>query len=112
MGYAVGDAANNLAFSITSFFLLIYYTDVVGISAAAAGTLFLLILIWGRHGGRAVPTVRRPGGRDEPAGRLGRHHHPITRRPRPRSPTGAKPRRSGRGFSFSDPASHPSRGFP
>ncbi|BCJ51361.1 glucuronide transporter [Actinoplanes sp. NBRC 14428] len=45
-GYAAGDAANNLAFSMTSFFLLIYYTDVVGISAAAAGTLFLLIRIW------------------------------------------------------------------
>ena len=46
VGYAAGDAANNLAFSMTSFFLLIYYTDVVGISAAAAGTLFLVIRIW------------------------------------------------------------------
>ena len=26
LGYAAGDAANNLAFSMTSFFLLIYYT--------------------------------------------------------------------------------------
>ena len=31
LGYAAGDVANNLAFSMTSFFLLIYYTDVVGI---------------------------------------------------------------------------------
>ena len=46
LGYAAGDAANNLAFSMTSFFLLIYYTDVVGISATAAGTLFLVIRIW------------------------------------------------------------------
>jgi glucuronide carrier protein len=46
LGYAAGDAANNLAFSMSSFFLLIYYTDVVGISAAAAGTLFLVIRIW------------------------------------------------------------------
>ncbi|MFI7542432.1 glucuronide transporter [Actinoplanes sp. NPDC049599] len=46
VGYAAGDAANNLAFSMTSFFLLIYYTDVVGISAAAAGTLFLVIRLW------------------------------------------------------------------
>lgn len=46
LGYAAGDAANNLAFSMTSLFLLVYYTDVVGISAAAAGTLFLVIRIW------------------------------------------------------------------
>jgi glucuronide carrier protein len=46
LGYAAGDAANNLAFSMTSFFLLVYYTDVAGISAAAAGTLFLVIRIW------------------------------------------------------------------
>ena len=46
LGYAAGDAANNLAFSMTSMFLLVYYTDVVGISAAAAGTLFLVIRIW------------------------------------------------------------------
>ena len=46
LGYTAGDAANNLAFSMTSMFLLVYYTDVVGISAAAAGTLFLLIRIW------------------------------------------------------------------
>src|SRR5919199_235273 len=46
LGYAAGDAANNLAFSMTSMFLLVYYTDVVGISAAAAGTLFLAIRVW------------------------------------------------------------------
>ena len=45
-GYAAGDAANNLAFSMTSMFLLLYYTDVVGISAAAAGTLFLVVRAW------------------------------------------------------------------
>ncbi|BDZ42331.1 glucuronide transporter [Paraoerskovia sediminicola] len=44
-GYASGDAANNLAFSMTSMFLLLYYTDVVGISAAAVGTLFLVMRI-------------------------------------------------------------------
>jgi glucuronide carrier protein len=46
IGYAAGDAANNLAFSMSSMFLLIYYTDVVGLSAAAAGTLFLLVRFW------------------------------------------------------------------
>jgi glucuronide carrier protein len=46
VGYACGDAANNLAFSMSSMFLLIYYTDVVGISAAAVGTLFLVVRFW------------------------------------------------------------------
>jgi glucuronide carrier protein len=43
LGYASGDAANNLAFSMTSLFLLLYYTDVAGIAAAAVGTMFLLV---------------------------------------------------------------------
>ena len=34
LGYALGDAANNLTFSMASAFLLIYYTDVAGIPAA------------------------------------------------------------------------------
>jgi glucuronide carrier protein len=46
LGYAAGDAGNNLAFAMSSMFLLLYYTDVVGISAATAGTLFLVVRIW------------------------------------------------------------------
>ena len=46
LGYASGDAANNLAFAMSSMFLLIYYTDVVGISAAAVGTMFLVVRFW------------------------------------------------------------------
>jgi glucuronide carrier protein len=47
LGYAAGEVANNLTFSMISAFLLIYYTDVAGISAATAGTLFLVVRIWG-----------------------------------------------------------------
>ncbi|MGL6312859.1 MFS transporter [Vibrio sp. WXL103] len=46
VGYAVGDVANTLSFGMASMFLLAYYTDVLGISAAAAGTLFLVARIW------------------------------------------------------------------
>ena len=46
LGYAAGDAANNLAFSMTSMFLLVYYTDVAGITAAAAGTILLVARIF------------------------------------------------------------------
>lgn len=45
-GYAAGDAGNNLAFSMASMFLLLYYTDVAGVPAAAAGTIFLVVRIW------------------------------------------------------------------
>ena len=47
LGYAAGEVANNLAFQMVSMFLLIYYTDVAAIPAAAAGTLFLVVRIWG-----------------------------------------------------------------
>ncbi len=46
LGYASGDAANNLAFSMTTNFLLLYYTLVVGLSPVAVGTLFLLVRIF------------------------------------------------------------------
>ncbi|WP_413249736.1 glucuronide transporter [Sinomonas flava] len=46
IGYGAGDAANNLAFTTTVMFLLVYYTDVAGISAAAAGTLFLVVRVF------------------------------------------------------------------
>ncbi|MFV0373364.1 glucuronide transporter [Microbacterium sp.] len=46
LGYGAGDAANNLAFTTATMFLLVYYTDVAGISAAAVGTLFLVLRIF------------------------------------------------------------------
>ncbi len=46
IGYGAGDGANNLAFSTATMFLLVYYTDVAGITAAAAGTLLLVVRIF------------------------------------------------------------------
>lgn len=46
IGYALGDVGNTLTFGMTSAFLLAYYTDVLGISAAAAGTIFLVARMW------------------------------------------------------------------
>ena len=40
--YGAGDVANSMTFSTVGMFLLVYYTDVAGIPAAAAGTLLLL----------------------------------------------------------------------
>jgi hypothetical protein len=46
VGYGVGDLANGLTFGMSATFLLAFYTDVLGITAAAAGTLFLVARIW------------------------------------------------------------------
>jgi glycoside/pentoside/hexuronide:cation symporter, GPH family len=46
LGYGLGDFANNVTFAMSSVFLLAFYTDVLGISAMAAGTLFLVARIW------------------------------------------------------------------
>ena len=45
-GYGAGDFAFNLAFSLSTTFLLYYYTDVAGITAAAVGTMFLVVRLW------------------------------------------------------------------
>lgn len=42
----MGDVANGLTFGMSAGFLLAFYTDALGISAAAAGTLFLVARIW------------------------------------------------------------------
>src|SRR5690606_9033514 len=44
-GYGAGNMANNLSFTLASMFLLVYYTDVAGLSAASVGTLFLVLRI-------------------------------------------------------------------
>lgn len=70
LGYAAGDAANNLTFSMISAFLLIYYTDVAGIAAGTAGTIFLVVRIWGGFtdliAGRLVDRTETRWGRFRP----------------------------------------------
>lgn len=46
VGYGLGDAASSMFWKLFSMYLLIFYTDVFGISAAAAGTMFLITRIW------------------------------------------------------------------
>jgi GPH family glycoside/pentoside/hexuronide:cation symporter len=46
IGYGLGDTASNLFFQSFMLFLLYFYTDVFGIPAAAAGTMFLVTRIW------------------------------------------------------------------
>lgn len=45
-GYAAGDMASCLYFGIFMNFMAIFYTDVFGISAAALGTMLLVVRTW------------------------------------------------------------------
>jgi GPH family glycoside/pentoside/hexuronide:cation symporter len=45
-GYAAGDVASNLYFQTFLYFILIYYTDVVGLSAGAVATMFAVSRLW------------------------------------------------------------------
>ena len=42
VGHALGDAASNFFFQFFGLFLVFYYTDVAGLSAAAVGTMMLV----------------------------------------------------------------------
>lgn len=43
VGFGSGDLAQNLIYQTVSMYLLIFYTNVFGISSAAAGTMFLIV---------------------------------------------------------------------
>ncbi len=45
-GFGLGDTASNFFFQTFNIFLLYYYTDVFGIDAAVAGTMFLVTRLW------------------------------------------------------------------
>jgi len=46
LGYGLGDTASNFFFQTFNIFLLYYYTDVFGLSAAAVGTMFFVTKLW------------------------------------------------------------------
>ena len=45
-GYGLGDTASNIVFQMVANFMLIFYTDVFGLTAAAAGTLLLVVRLF------------------------------------------------------------------
>jgi len=45
-GFGLGDTASNFFFQTFNIFLLYYYTDVFGIEAGVAGTMFLVTRLW------------------------------------------------------------------
>ncbi len=46
IGYGFGDAASSMFWKLFSMYLMFFYTDIFGISAAAVGTMFLITRIW------------------------------------------------------------------
>lgn len=70
LGYAAGDLANNLAFSLQALFLLIYYTNVVGLHPAPIATMFLVVRAWDAFAdlsaGRLVDLTRSRWGKFRP----------------------------------------------
>jgi GPH family glycoside/pentoside/hexuronide:cation symporter len=46
IGYSLGDTASHFVWDMVGFWLLFFYTDVYGISAAAAGTIMLVARFW------------------------------------------------------------------
>ena len=70
LGYGLGDFGCNLAFALSTSFLLFYYTDVAGLSAAAIGTMFFVVRIWDAFAdliaGRAVDRTMTRFGKFRP----------------------------------------------
>ena len=46
LGYGVGDTASHFVWDMVGFWLLFFYTDTLGITAAAAGTIMLVARVW------------------------------------------------------------------
>ncbi len=46
IGYSLGDTASHFVWDMVGFWLLFFYTDVYGISAAAAGTIMMVARFW------------------------------------------------------------------
>ena len=46
IGYGLGDAASSMFWKLFTMYLLFFYTDVVGISSAVVGTMFLITRVW------------------------------------------------------------------
>lgn len=71
VGYGFGDMASSMFWKIFGMYSLFFYTDVFGITAAAAGTMFLVARIWDSFfdlfvGIMADRTKTRWGGRYRP----------------------------------------------
>ena len=70
LAYGLGDFASNLIFATLSAFLMFYYTDIFGLSAAAVGTLLFVAratdAVWDVYLGTLVDRTRTRWGQCRP----------------------------------------------
>ena len=70
LAYGLGDFASNLIFATLSAFLMFYYTDIFGLSAAAVGTLLFVAratdAVWDLYLGTLVDRTRTRWGQCRP----------------------------------------------
>ena len=70
LAYGLGDFASNLIFATLSAFLMLYYTDIFGLSAAAVGTLLFVAratdAVWDLYLGTLVDRTRTRWGQCRP----------------------------------------------
>lgn len=70
VGYGLGDFGCNLSFALATTFLLYYYTDIAGLSAASVGTMFFVVRLWDAFAdllaGRAVDRTMTKWGKFRP----------------------------------------------
>ncbi|AET58845.1 MFS transporter [Paenibacillus terrae] len=63
-GYLLGDLGNDFFFMLVGAYLMVYYTDILGISPVAVGVLFMIARLWDALAditwGRFIDT-RKPG---------------------------------------------------
>ena len=46
IGYGLGDMSSSMFWKLFGAYLMIFYTDVFGISAAVVGTMFAITRVW------------------------------------------------------------------
>ena len=62
IGYGFGDMASSMFWKLFGAYLMIFYTDVFGLPAAAVGTMFLITRIWDSVFDPIVGVVRKHAG--------------------------------------------------
>ena len=59
IAYGFGDFSSNIMYSAMSAFLMFYYTDIVGVGAAAVGVIMLCSRLWESSLTEPIPNMEK-----------------------------------------------------